>query len=45
MTSVKFIITPARFVTQFVTAEVKIMVSHSTKIIRVYEANILFVVV
>jgi hypothetical protein len=46
MTGVKLIITPARFVSQFVPAELKIMVSYTVlKIIRVYEANILVVVV
>jgi hypothetical protein len=47
MTSVKLIITPARFVTQFVPAELKIvMVSYTVlKLIPAYEANILIVTV
>jgi hypothetical protein len=46
MTGVKLIITPARFVSPFVPAELKILVSYTVlKIIRVYEANILVVVV
>jgi hypothetical protein len=44
--NLKLIITPARFVTQFIPAELKTVVSYTVpKIIRVYYEAILIVVV
>jgi hypothetical protein len=43
--NLKLIITPPRFVTQFIPAELKIVVSYTVlKIIRVYEAILIVVV-